>query len=437
MAVTLNATACPQPVAPGAAVYMEDQNSTSGSPATSLSFTSGNLGAISSSKLNRNAAGHDQQTVYGAGGYGVGSGLTLSAGTGLTVVAADGQATVHGLVELRAGTGGTTAVVGTSATSWVWLNQDGTLTVQEGTTAKPAGNCTPIGAALSNATAVTAIETAGVVYWRGGELYRETNDNGAPGDSPDSTLRLYTKTQGGTYYWDGTVHRLIPGSTVRRGSYSGQTGVVSGDVYWPTASPFLHQYNGTSWVDKWAAPVTPPAALTSWTALGATASTATESGGVLHVVAAAAAGDNLVAYGKAVPTATPWTADICLVPVQFNVATCEFGAMLHNTANGKYYAFGYERPGGLMVYRYTDSTTYTSALFWQSYASWGAGAWLRIVNDGTSVAFSVSHEGIHYRPLQSEALSSFITAVTHYGFFVNAGGTTAAEAVSVLSVSVS
>jgi hypothetical protein len=151
-----------------------------------------------------------------------------AAGTGLAVAVANGQALVHGMVEVKA-TASPTAVVGSSTTAWVWFKQDGTLAVQNGTTAKPAGNCCLLGAALTNGSAVTAIETAGVVYFRSGIPWRETADVGAPGDSPDSTLRLFTKTSGGTYFWDGTEHKQLVGAKPVRHLYA-QTSVQAGDT---------------------------------------------------------------------------------------------------------------------------------------------------------------------------------------------------------------
>lgn len=242
MSVSLTATQCPLPVVPGAAVYMGEQYSPSGSPPTSLPQTSGNTAALASSILNRNSTGQDMASVYGAGGYGIGSGLALSVGTSLSPTVGKGQALCHGLVENTA-----TAyalVANATATSFVWIKQDGSFVVQNGTTAKPSGNCLYIGACLANASAVTAIDTSGVVYYKGGQLWRETADSGAPGDSPDSTLRLFTKTAGGTYYWDGYQWNLLAGTKAARLLY-GQSSVQAGDTVASTASEtnFASKYN--------------------------------------------------------------------------------------------------------------------------------------------------------------------------------------------------
>ena len=151
-------------------------------------------------KLNRNFKASDLGQSFGAGGYGVGDGLTLSAGAGLSCDVAAGHGVLDGVIELAA----TSIVVSASTTNWIWLKQDGTLVNQAGTTAKPSGNCVLLGAAVTSGSAVTSIETSGVVYFKGGQLWRQTADTHEPTDSPSSSLRLFTTTSGGEFYWNGS-----------------------------------------------------------------------------------------------------------------------------------------------------------------------------------------------------------------------------------------
>jgi hypothetical protein len=44
------------------------------------------------------------------------------------------------------------------------------------------------------------------MFWKGGEMWRETNDLWAPTDTPDAGLRFFTKTQAGWFLWDGARH---------------------------------------------------------------------------------------------------------------------------------------------------------------------------------------------------------------------------------------
>ena len=155
MAVTLNATAVPAPVAPGTPNSVGNAGA---NPLVSDNF-SGGVVSGTSTKLNKNAKRVDAGVAMGAGGYAIGFGCVLSAGTGLTCAISDGFATIGGVVEVRSAT---PVVVTGSATNWIWLKQDGTFVVQT-TTAKPSGECVCLGAAVTNGSGVTAIETAGVI----------------------------------------------------------------------------------------------------------------------------------------------------------------------------------------------------------------------------------------------------------------------------------
>lgn len=197
MAVTLNATSCPPPVVPGAVTSIAG----SGDPPVSESFSAG-VANGTATKLNQNAKSLDAGLTFGGGAYGIGSGLALSAGVGLLCTVAIGYAVIGGVVELASAG---SVVLTAASTNWIWLKQDGTL-VKTTTTTKPTGNCVCLGAAVTDGSGVTAIETAGVVYMTAIGPERETADTGAPGDSPDSSLRLYTKTSDGYYLWNGDIH---------------------------------------------------------------------------------------------------------------------------------------------------------------------------------------------------------------------------------------
>lgn len=206
MPVTFTAANCPAVQVPGTVIYKGNSGQ---APPTSVEFSTGSFTNVSAN-LNINSKGADMAQRYGSGGYGVGSGLTVSAGTGLTASVAQGQAVMDGVVEVYAAT---TVVVSASSNNWIWLKQDGTIVAQT-TTAKPSGNCCLLGCAITSGSIVTSVDTSGVVYWRGGVMYRETNDVGVPLDSPDSTLRFYTKTAGGLYFWNGTAYVYMPSNAV-------------------------------------------------------------------------------------------------------------------------------------------------------------------------------------------------------------------------------
>lgn len=133
---------------------------------------------------------------------GVVSGLTLSAGVGLNIAVADGVGLCGGVLE---GKTLPALTLPSSTSAWVWLKTDGTLTYTTGTTALATPGLM-LGRVTTDASAVTAIDYSGVLYILGGMMWRTTGDAGAPGDSPAATTRLWTKTAGGTYLWNGAAH---------------------------------------------------------------------------------------------------------------------------------------------------------------------------------------------------------------------------------------
>lgn len=203
MAVTLTSTACPAVVVPASPVYLGD---TGTNPPTAQSFSAGLDASGTSSKLNYNSKIDNMGSRYGSGGYGIGSGFALSASTGLTVAVANGQAVIDGVAEAYSHAD---VVVTASGTNWLWIKTDGSIVVQFNTTAKPSGNCVLLGAAITDGSSVTSIDTSGVVYFKGGDMWRQTADAGMPADTPDSSLWFYTKTTVGLWLWDGSAYRRI------------------------------------------------------------------------------------------------------------------------------------------------------------------------------------------------------------------------------------
>lgn len=204
MAVTLLASQCPAPVLPTESIYIGNSGD---APLTSYEFAQGMAAGFT---VNLNAQGKrlDLGMVYGGGGYAVCTGLSVSAGTGLQATVSAGKAQIGGIVEKSASF---TVVLSASSTNWIWLKQDGTFTVAT-TTAKPAGECVCLGAAITDGSGVTSVETSGVVYLRSGTFWRQTADLTAPLDSPNASLRIFTQTTWGTYFWDGTAHRQVVAS---------------------------------------------------------------------------------------------------------------------------------------------------------------------------------------------------------------------------------
>lgn len=200
MATNYASTDCPAVPPVGSVMWLDN---TAANPPTSSPLVQGQP---YTAVLNRDFKASDLGHRYGAGGYGIGYGLGLSAGTGLLVAVADGQALIDGIVEVRSAAN---VVLAASSVNWIWLRQDGTLIAQDDTTAKPSGNCCLLGAAVTDGTGVTSIDTSGVVYWLGGQMWRTTNDLGKPADTPSSSLRFFTRTQTGVWFWDGASYQRL------------------------------------------------------------------------------------------------------------------------------------------------------------------------------------------------------------------------------------
>lgn len=129
------------------------------------------------------------------------NGLAVSAGSGLTANIATGWAVLDGLVDVATAL---TYSCPVSTTAYLWLRQNGTITHTTSTT-PPSGKAVYLGNVTTNASAITAVSLLGVVKFSGGMLWRETNEAGAPADSPPAALRMWTKTTGGLYLWTGAA----------------------------------------------------------------------------------------------------------------------------------------------------------------------------------------------------------------------------------------
>lgn len=227
MPYTLAATSCPPPQALGSAFYSADYW-VSVDPALPLQdspngysgVTQSAVGTISSSQVNYSLAQLAQVAKYGGGGYARVSGYDYGGASGLLVTVNAGIAMIDGPVESKAAQ---TITVDDNASVWVWLKQDGSLT-KSTSTSVPTGGKVALFRVTTVSGSVTANDQSGVVSIVNGCLERQTGDTGAPGDSPSSSLRLWTHTTSGIYFWDGTRH-------VRMGNTGHQTATVtSADV---------------------------------------------------------------------------------------------------------------------------------------------------------------------------------------------------------------
>jgi len=163
-------------------------------------------------RFDSNFLSVDLTCAYGgSNGYAVARVLTLSApSTGLLLNVAAGHAMIGGVVEVSTAT--TVTCTDNVERNWIWLLQNGTLTATTTLTAPSTescliGNCKAVGGNIVN------VDTSGVLYLKGGTLWRQTADADAPADTPPSTIQFTAITLGGTYWWDGATYQQLNAPT--------------------------------------------------------------------------------------------------------------------------------------------------------------------------------------------------------------------------------
>jgi len=124
-------------------------------------------GVLSASQQNQNWT--DMETLSQVtGGYCVLTGLTLSAGTGLSASVASGKAAIKKIVEKSAST-----VTGLppSATTYIWLRDDGVFT-QTASLTPPSGAHCLLGSVTTGASTVTGVDSG--IAWKGARVEGDT-----------------------------------------------------------------------------------------------------------------------------------------------------------------------------------------------------------------------------------------------------------------------
>lgn len=193
------ASACPTPQVPVLRSFLSNGAATNAS-----TFSSGETATVVS-KLNRNANYLDISSTYGACGFGVLWGLDLlsTSTSGLTLGVDAGQAVSYGIVELTNVTGLT---VPASATSYIWLKSNSSLTYAS-TLTPPTSSAVYLGCVTTGTTGFQVFDYSGRVLIKGGNLWRRVSL--IPSDSPPSNIVLFTTTVGSCFVWDGFGHRRL------------------------------------------------------------------------------------------------------------------------------------------------------------------------------------------------------------------------------------
>lgn len=209
------ASECPAVQVPLSALYVGADPPT---PTTGDSITAGSSASTNAlpTKFNRNALRADIAGRYGMGAYAVLWGLTLSAGSGLTLRVANGQAALDGPVDVKDDAGYETLALTDNVVNRVWLSRGGTLnkvTAASASPLDPPDALVPwayLGAVACAGGSIVGFDLSGVLsLLQGNLLWRRTADAGEPDDTPAAGVRFLTRTAGGLYLWDGLQYDRI------------------------------------------------------------------------------------------------------------------------------------------------------------------------------------------------------------------------------------
>ena len=143
-------------------------------------------------------------TQVGGGGTGIINGLNLSTTSRLNLEASAGTAYAGDVVSVPNGI--TTLLPDNSATVFIWLTSTGAIAWNQDHTLVPGGGLVYLGCATTATGVITAIDYSGRVSIIDGQRWRQTNDAIAPVDVLPTSVRVFTQTQFGVYFWNGTTH---------------------------------------------------------------------------------------------------------------------------------------------------------------------------------------------------------------------------------------
>lgn len=210
------ATACPPIQTPNANLYAGSDPPT---PVVGTAVTAGPAAAVGLvDLLNADQVRGNLLGRYGGGAYAIWRGLELSAGSGLTLNISAGQAGADGPAEVLTDT---TLALTDNVLNRVWLSRLGALSAVTSASASPleppdtATQWVFLGTVACGAAAISGIDYSGrLTQYQGNLLFRETADAGEPEDADDlpSTVRFFTRTQGGLYLWTGEEYAQVDGA---------------------------------------------------------------------------------------------------------------------------------------------------------------------------------------------------------------------------------
>lgn len=205
---------------------------------------------------------------------------------------------------------------------------------------------------------------------------------------------------------------------------------IVGRLYYATDEAILYRDSGLAWesVEGAGTSYTTPL-LADYTWVNQETATASESGGGIHLLAPAQAGDDLRVLVKAAPV-TPYTITTWFYPrlhlVDFNLC----GLCFRQSSDGKIVTF-HMTAKKIEVVKF-DSPILFNATYLSVTHPYLSPVCLRIADDGTNRSCSWSTDGENFHTLHSVLRTDFLTA-DQVGFFANSVNATYPAAMTLLS----
>jgi hypothetical protein len=154
---------------------------------------------------------------FGGGCYAVWWGLELSDGGSGILNISVGAAGLDGPAEVKVAT---TLPLTDGVTNYVWISRGGVINAVTSVSDAPllppdaAAPWAHLGAVPVTGGVIQGIDYSGRLQQDQGNLaLRRTADLAEPTDTPPSTVRFLTRTQGGLYLWDGAEYWALGSST--------------------------------------------------------------------------------------------------------------------------------------------------------------------------------------------------------------------------------
>ena len=236
-------------------------------------------------------------------------------------------------------------------------------------------------------------------------------ENTIPLEHSSGAQVTHILTAGGleTYVTETAIANGGSGNT--SGALSSIPGTANdGDMYFPTDAPFVYRSNGSVWSafgPIWK--MTPPTTSTLGTWVNQGSSTFTNANGGTLFVAPANSGDQNRLVVTAAPSA-PYTVTarwfVDAYPSNYFTA----GLVLYETSTGKLLSFGTAHNNGSVqgVTRWNSVSSFSSSPF--SGASINNTAFFRVVNNSTTLTFSISQNGFDFtNVVYTENVNAFFT----------------------------